>query len=625
MATAEESSISQSTLEVDAAAPVPLRLTATRGQLGLELYEPLTLQAMQVTALCIALPNLRFPLDLSGGVQVFRHRRGQLQLLQVRVAYRDLLLRVQQAWGQFGNSDEAEPPRIWLGKDALHVGLLSDTGALAFDLLWAPDEDAVRVIVDNARGAGDVGVPLARALQLVHAVLGPVAVRTGRVFTIEKFGAQLARFVFPLIGARAPEVRQGRVSLLRGDTEGIAWTVDPTLTPAALSEQVLRKVEQAQLTQTGDDALLVGDLDLARERYLSALEQAPRHPYLAQLVAEIDVAVGGRAEAALSLLKECIPLRLAGTVAAELLAPHDLSAAREVFEQAVRSEPYAALAACWVARLAQLEPEPRARLAALDRAVALAPSLSRVRRARIAARVELGDVTAILADAQHLEAGARGIQQRHAVLCQVARTLLRHGWIRDAGRLFERALRYLPDDPDATAGLARSFMAAGQPRRAIALLERAIALDRKLGKMSPDAVLDLAQVLAKELSDLPQAVARVRQVPFDSPRVQEARALEAQWLAELGDISGASLAYGRLRQALELVEGELRGGELLQAVQWLMKAAQFERGQRELSAAEHHLAVALRLAPHDPQVQVEYRQAAADLANARRAERDALR
>jgi tetratricopeptide (TPR) repeat protein len=625
MVTAEELSIAKATLEVDAVSPVPLRLTATRGQLGLELYEPLTLAPLQVTALCIALPNLRFPVDLSGGVQLFRHRRGQLQQMQLRVTYRELLRRVQQAWGQVANDGEPEQPRIWLGEDGLHVGLLSDSGVLAFDVLWAPDEDAVRVIVDNARGAGDVGVPLARALQVMQAVLGPVAARAGRVFSIEKFGAQLARFIFPLIGARAPEVRQGRVSRLRGDAEGISWTVDPALTAPVLSEHVLRKIEQSQLTQAGDDALLAGDLDLARERYLLALEQAPRHPHLAQLVAEIDLAVGGRAEAALSLLKENVPLRLAGSVAAELLAPHDLGSAREVFEQSARNEPYAVLAACWIARLAQLEPEPRARLAALDRAIALAPSLSRVRKARIAARVELGDVTAILADAQHLEAAARGIQQKHEVLCQVARTLLRHGWVRDAGRLFERALRYLPDDPDATAGLARSFMVAGQPRRAIALLERAIALDRKLGKLSPDAVLDLAQILAKELGDLPQAVARVRQVPFDSPRVREARALEAQWLAELGDISGASLAYGRLRQALELLDDELRGGDLQQAVQWLMKAAQFERAQRELATAEQHLAVALRLAPHDPQVQVEYRQAAADLASARRAERDALR
>lgn len=625
MATSQELSNSQSTVEVEALSPVPLRLTASRGQLGLELYEPVTLAPLQVTSLIIALPNLRYPLDLSGGVHLFRHRRGLLQHLQLRVSYRDLLKRVELVWGELSEEGELGQSRIWLGKEAVHIGLASRGGALAFDLLWAPDEDAARIIVDNARGAGDLGVPLARALQLMQGVLGSVATREGRVFTIDKLGAQLARFVFPLIGARAPEVKQGRVSSLRADAEGVVCTIDPTLTQAAPSEHVLRCIGLASLARAADDALVQGDLDRAREGYLLALEQAPRHPQLAQLIAEIDVAVGGRNEAALSLLQENVPLRLAGAVAAELLATIDPTLAREMLEHAVSNEPYATLAACWVARLAQLEMAPRAKLDALDRAVALAPASSRLRKARIGARIELGDVNAVLADAQHLEAAAQGAQRRHQVLCEVARSLLAQGWVREAGRIFERALRYLPDDPDATAGLARAFMASGQARRAIALFERAVALDRKLGRMSPDAVLDLAQILASELLDLPQAVARARQVPFDSPRALEARALEAQWLAELGDITGASLAFGRLRQALELGNGDgLQGVEPQRAVQWLLKAAQFERSQRDLSAVERHLAVALRLLPRDPQVQVEYRQAAANLASARRAERDGV-
>jgi tetratricopeptide (TPR) repeat protein len=626
MATVQEVSNSKSTLEVEAQSPVPLRLTASRGQLGLELYEPLTLAPLQVTSLIIALPNLRYPLDLSGGVHVFRHRRGLLQQMQLRMSYRDLLRRVELTWREFAEEGELGQSRIWLGKEAIHVGLASRGGALAFDLLWAPDEDAARIIVDNARGAGDVGVPLARALQVMQGVLGPVATRAGRVFTIDKLAEQLSRFVFPLIGARAPAVKQGRVSPLRADAEGVACTIDATLPQPAPSERVLRCVGLAGLARSGDDALAQGDLEGARECYLLALEQAPRHPQLAQSIAEIDVAVGGRNEAALSLLKENVPLRLAGATAAQLLAPIEPLLAREVLEHALSREPYATLAACWVERLAQLETAPRAKLDALDRAVALAPGSSRLRKARIAARIELGDVNAVLADAQHLEVAAKGAQRRHQVLCEVARLLLARGWDKDAGRIFERALRYLPDDPDATAGLARAFMASGQPRRAIALFERAVALDRKLGRLSPDAVLDLAQVVASELSDLPHAVARVRQVPFDSPRALEARALEAQWLAELGDITGASQAYGRLRQALELREGDAtQGVEPQRAVQWLMQAAQFERSQHDLGAVERHLAVALRLLPRDSQVQVEYRHAAAELASARRAEREGTR
>jgi hypothetical protein len=57
---------------------VPLRLTASRGVLGLELYEPVELGPLTVTELALTLPGLKFPIDLSGGVPKFRHRRGQL-------------------------------------------------------------------------------------------------------------------------------------------------------------------------------------------------------------------------------------------------------------------------------------------------------------------------------------------------------------------------------------------------------------------------------------------------------------------------------------------------------------------------------------------------------------------
>jgi len=597
--------------------PVPLRLTASRGQLGLELYKPLLLPGLQLTALAISLPNLRFPLDLSGGVQVFRHKRGQLHHMQVRVLTRDLLERLQRAWLQTSGGS-VERPSLWTSKEALHVGLLTERGALAFDLLWAPDEADGRLIVDNARGAGSVGVPLASAIQLLSSLFGSLAARTGRVFTVANLGAQIARFAFPLVGARAPEVRRGRVSQLRCDADGFAWTIDATLTPPALSEHALRQVELSVLAREGDEALAAGDLDRAREAYLIALERAPRHPQIARLIAEIDLQIGGRNEAALGLLRDTVPLSSGGPVAGELLAEWDMTAARESFDRAIQGEPYAPLAALWAQRLAELEPEPSIRLQTLDRAVALAPALSRVRHARLQARAQLGDVQGVLGDAQHLEAAGQGARVRHDDLSRAARVLLSNGWVRDAGRVFERALRYLPDDPDATAGLARSFLASGQPRRALALLERAVLLSQKGGHLTGDALIDLASVVADELSDLPQAVARVREVPADSPRAHEARALEAHWLATLGDVSGASLAYARLRQALELSPVD----DLQQATQWLVKAAHFEQAQSDHLAAERHLAAALRFLPRDPQLQVEYRQAAGLLAAERRARRD---
>src|SRR5215510_13029974 len=92
-----------------------------------------------------------------------------------------------------------------------------------------------------------------------------------------------------------------------------------------------------------------------------------------------------------------------------------------------------------------------------------------------------------------------------------AERLLAHCFQRDAGRLFERALRYVPDDPVATAGLGRSLVEVGRTERAAALLERAIKSGEARGQPQPDALLDLAKILAKA-GDLPQAIARARQV-----------------------------------------------------------------------------------------------------------------
>jgi hypothetical protein len=117
-------------------------------------------------------------------------------------------------------------------------------------------------------------------------------------------------------------------------------------------------------------------------------------------------------------------------------------------------------------------------------------------------------------------------------------------------------------------------------------------------------------VLASDLKDLPQAIARVRQVSASSARHVEARRMEARWRADLGDIAGASLVYGRMREAIELAS-EVP----LNAASYLLEAAEFERtAERDVLAAERHLAVAVRVAPRDAAIAEKYRAAAAECA-----------
>jgi hypothetical protein len=79
------------------AAPPPpvdrplLRLAVSRGLLGIELDAPWTMGPLRVTDLQAGLPGVRFPVDLTGGVARFRHRRGALAKLCLEIHATELV------------------------------------------------------------------------------------------------------------------------------------------------------------------------------------------------------------------------------------------------------------------------------------------------------------------------------------------------------------------------------------------------------------------------------------------------------------------------------------------------------------------------------------------------------
>ena len=599
----------------DDADPVPLRLTVTRGGLGMELYEPARLGPITVDELSLSLPGLRFPVDLSGGVPRFRHRRGDLEHVRLVASTDELATWLQSSVGVL-LGEQPRPLSVWPRRAALGVGVVGQRAALAFDLVWAPHEGDARFVVANARGVGLSGPALGYALRAVDSAVGRLGQRRGRILCFAQAGLSIARWILPPVGARCPSARRVRFADLLAEADRLSVELDAGFLPPAIDDEAARSLELAELVSAADDALATGDFDGARHGYVTALEQAPRHPEIVSLVAEIDLLSGDRAEAALGMIVETMQAIHAGWVGAELLARvGDVGAAREAVAEAARDERYAPLAALLWARLAALEPGPRRQLEALDRAVACSPSLPAVRWARFEARVDKGRIEEALADAEHLEAAASGSRERHRACCRAARHMLEVGFVRDAGRMYERALRYLPDDADATAGLASALLESGRAERAFSLLERAIELGERGGRAVPDALLDMAKLLADRFGDLPQAIARVRQVPGGTREGLEARGLEGRYRSKLGDLVGASLAFSRLREAVEMAADPGPS-----AAQWLLEAGRFERDVRQdLAAAERHFAVALRTSPRDRVIAEEYRSVGAVLAEAIRA------
>jgi len=599
---------------------VPLRLTVTRGVLGLELYEPVTVGPVDVAELSFVLPNLSFPVDLSGGVARFRHRRGDLERVILTLPFEALARFMAPGLGRAMPGVKRQV--VWGRSLGIGIGVSGSGFALAFDLLWAPSGGDARVVVSRARGVGLEGPALGHALRLLDTVLGELGERRGRMIAITAAGARLGKALLPAVGARVPSAQRVRFGDVSIEADRAVVELDAELVPPALGAEALREIELALLVGEADDRLASGDVEGARAGYVLALERGPRHPEVIRMIAEIDARIGGRGEAALGLLVESVEAERAGLVGAELLAAvGDLGGAREALRAALRDEPFAPLAALAWCRLAALENSAPERRAALDIAVARAPGLPEARWARFAARLAQGDVTGALADAEHLEAAYSGAKARHDACRRAARALLDEGYVKDAGRLFERALRYAPDDAAATAGLARALMLAGKKDRAVALLERAIELGERRGSPDADALVDLGCLLADHLSDLPQAIARVRGVPSSSERLVEARRLEGLWRGRLGDIAGASLAYGRMREAIEL-----GARPAPQAAEWLAEAGAFEwEARREPAAAERHYGFALRLSPHDPILLAKYREVSAELAESQRRARDARR
>ena len=443
----------------------------------------------------------------------------------------------------------------------------------------------------------------------MDAVVGRQAERSGATVHLRRRAGAIARHALPSAGARAPDTSDLRWGQLESDTFGFRVACDRSFSPPMLAPHVIRELELARLTETADAALASSDLEAARDAYVALLERSPRDADLARRLADIDRVAGGRSEAALSTLLEAMPLAEAGFFAGELLAATgNAQASVLALRQAAERESYGPLAALALLRASEATETIRDRLDLLDQAVARSPALEAPRWARFALRLELADLKGAMADAEHLEAATRGAHRRHEVWRRAADEFLARGHHAKAITLFERALRYAPDNPSAVSGLARSLLAAGRSGRALDLMARAVELAERKGVPSFDSVLALARALAESAGDLPHAIARLRSIPAGETESLDARGLEGRYRAMLGDLAGASIAFAHMRDAIELAK-EIDSDR---AAAWLVEAARFERGTKhDALAAQRHLAIALQLLPRDAKILSAFREVAA--------------
>ena len=594
-----------------------LRLAMTRGVLGLELDAPFALGPLVIEDIAVSLPDVKFPVDLSGGVAKFRHRRGEIERLAIGAKASAIA-----AWAapRLAGLLGPAPPEVVVAPfdGGALVGLRAGAAALAFDVLVAPLEGDLRFIPERARSLGAPSPPHVLALRALSAVIGSSGELVEGAVVVRRAAARLGRELFPSAGARAPGadgVTFGAVTaeLMRFEL-GASRDVDARGAGLELLPRTLRALETCELAGAADARALAGDLDGARDLLLGALERAPRHPEIATRLAWLDLASFGRADAALATLADAIPASFAGVLGGELLRrTGDREGARAAWSRAAHEEPFGAIAGLLWLSVAELADDMRERLLALDQAIARAPGLEIARWSRLEARLDVADARGARADAEHLEAAARGGPKRHAVWQRAAEAFLARGLVAESSELFERSLRYAPDDPVALAGLARALRAAGRHRRAVDLFARASSIIERKGVRVPAVEVELARALAEVAEDRPAAIARVRAVPGDAPERFEALLLEGRWRAEIGDVAGSNVALGRLRAAVEVAANDL-GDRAPGVAALLVEAASLSEHADDLAAAQRAIGLALRLRPRDRSIGAAFRRTAAALA-----------
>jgi len=579
-----------------------LQLAVTKLDIGLELAQPFSLGPAVVEDLALVLPNIRFPVDLSGGVSRFRHRRGQLARLRLSW-HTDALTRWLQ--GHLHDGRWLGQPGSTLAVDlfpAVHggivVGLAVPGAAVAWRIAWMPRGADVEMVVSDARGWG---LPLSAytvALHVTEAVLGAWATeRQGSRWVLGSLAKRITREILPRAGARVAD--GSHVTWADLVATGSVWiaSADTTAVAPMLTKQDIVAHEVAALTATADMAWVQGNLDAARAAYLHGLERAPRQREIVRRLAELD-ATQGRPEAALSFLNMVGAGDDTGCLRARLLRDvGDHEGAAHALEQSAEHEPYAPLAALCFAAAAELTDSLGDRSRLLAAATTRSPASIELRWQRLRLCLDLGDILGAIAETEHLAAVTTG-PARYETLTRAADTLAAERYWNEAIRAYEWALRLSPHGYTALRGLGLAFFGAGNAERAAYLLSQAVKLAAQLNLPAHDVVLELARVMGDGLGEPSTALARLRSIPAGVDQTAAARVLEGRYLAGLGDMTDASIAYGRFYETAYRSQPERLSP---QTSEWLREAARFEGETRgDWATSKRYLGLALRLRPHDP-------------------------
>ncbi|MBS1148486.1 MAG: Exonuclease SbcC [Myxococcaceae bacterium] len=573
-----------------------------------------------VTDFALQIPDVTFPMNLSGGASKYQKKKLDFGFLELNIDAEVIHRQLAALAGKLGELDDLKL-HFRPGYLEVQARLRSaERAALTFKAAFDGDGEKLAVYLYDVRFYAWASVPAARLPALVTQGLQESA--SAHLPHLERRGANgFTTRILPVLvelaavarGFKMPSLDQARLAeaSISGKGLRLRFSSGGLPPPSPPDEELLLTLEGARAFADAEELLAEGKLLEAREAYLKLGDATEAHPFAVERLLTLLVADPQAHEMALDVAASLHRRREKSATA--LWAEAVVRERRGEFARA--SERYLAL--CNLARRQQEEAgaffaaEAGAR-AARDHAPQMAvkalhellglkpdhlPSLKALARASDQAKDRAGAIRAY----RRLTALARDPADAAEAHVQLARLCAQTDDDIPGARLHcEAALRLLPDHPDALLQLGELCFKSGEYLRAIKALDRLreVGLSRHEVDRIGRANLLAGQVWELGLKQLENALLRYRESASLLPGEPEPLYLSARVADALGRTQEAVAGY---QQAIELA-GPAPAHEAARhaAHQSHHALAKLFKGKlSEPARAKDHLEAAFALVPTD--------------------------
>ncbi|MCA2980061.1 MAG: flagellar hook-length control protein FliK, partial [Myxococcaceae bacterium] len=593
-----------------------LRLLDRRAFVG---FPPLTLSpGVELVDFALSIPDVTFPLNVSGGAAKYQKKKLDFGLLEVSVSA-EVIQRAAQAVA--GKVPELDDVRLHFRPGALEVQARlrgPERAPVTFKVAFDGDQDQLAVYFYDVRFYAFSTTPAARVPALVAEALRTLGVLPD----VERRGANgfTSRLLPPLVeqaavgrGYKMPTLDQARLSEAVVSSKGLRlrFSSGGLPPPAAFDEDLLLTLEGARAFADAEELVAQGQLVEARQAYLRLGDAVEAHPFAVERLLTLLVADPQAHELALDVAASLARRRERSATA--LWAEAVVRERRGEFARA--SERFLALCnharrhqeeagaffAAEAAARSSRDAAPQMAVRALHEMLGLKPdhlpSLKALARASDQAKDRAGAIRAY----RRLAALAREPAEAADAHVQLARLCAETEDDLAGARLHcEAALRLAPDHPEALMQLGSLCHRSGEHLRAIKALDRLreVALGRHEVDRIGRANLLAGRVWEAGLGQPENALLRYREAASLLPGDAEPLALAARVCEALGKVQEAVAGY---QQAIELAGPSPAAPAMREAAHQSHRALArlLKTKLGEPARAREHLEAALALDPTD--------------------------